>query len=54
MMILREIINYHINEAAYCRMVRMQSWGRGSSFKRMWKKRERYHRRIIQALRNES
>ena len=48
---MREAINYHINEAAYCRMVRLQGWGRSPSFKRMWQQREKYHRRIIKSLR---
>lgn len=49
---LQGLITYHMNEAAYCRMASLWGWGRSVSFKRMWRRRERYHRNLIKALKD--
>lgn len=46
----RALVNYHAAQAAYCQMVRKQSWGRSRGFKQMWRERERFHQRAAQLL----
>lgn len=47
---LDELISYHAKQASYCRLVRLQSWGRSAGFKQMWLQRERFHRNAAKAL----